>query len=47
MYGSGPGGDSGGSGDPGGGSGGPGRFETLVSYEAFSFTEWGGSFHFA
>ena len=40
MYGSdGPVDDSGG---PGGGSGGPGRFETLISYEAFSYKGWGG-----
>ena len=42
MFGSdGPGGDSGGpgagSGGPGGGSVGPGRFETLISYKAFSY----------
>ena len=47
MYGSdGPVDDSGGPGDgsggPAGGSGGPGRFETLISYEAFSCKEsWG------
>ena len=40
MYGSdGPGGDSGG---PGGGCSGLGRFETLISYEAFLITGRGG-----